>query len=302
MKIAILSDIHGNEVALDAVIEDAKKNKVDTYIVAGDLITDFPASNEVVDKVHKLTPYVIKGNREAYLEQYLATKESNRWKKLQNRTLACIYESLTKENVEYIQNLKEQLSLNLEGLTIRVVHGTLDGISKCMDMENQVQLEEETKKIEEQILIVGHTHVKASYIEVNGKIVINDGSVGLPRCSTNAQYVILNYEAGKPEITAKEVPYDKEKLKEKIRQYVNLRDTYIWMNLSYYDVLHNEDIRMQFTNEAIEQMHKRYQIKEAKEEAVRYSKFNEIDDDIYSKLAKKYEKYFLIEEGMAKCD
>lgn len=294
MKIAVFSDIHGNDVALDAVIEDAKKERVDTYIVAGDLITDFPASNEIIDKVRNLTPYVIKGNREAYLEKYLSTKAENRWKGLQNKTLACIYDSLTKENVEYVQNLQEQLSLNLAGLTIRVVHGALDGISKCIDMENQEQLELETKKIEEQILIVGHTHVNANYVNINGKIIINDGSVGLPRYSTKAQYVIINYEEGKISIQLKEVSYDKEKLKEKISQFVGLKDTYIWMNLSYYDVLYNEDIRMQFTNEAIEQMHKRYHIEETKEEVVRYSKFNDIDDDIYSELAKKYEKYFLI--------
>lgn len=294
MKIAVFSDIHGNDVALDAVIEDCKKEQVDTYIVAGDLITDFPASNEIINKIRKLTSYVIKGNREAYLTQYLATKESNRWKRVQNKTLACIYDSLTKENIEYIQNLKEQLSLNLEGLTIRVVHGALDGISKCIDLENQDILELETKKFEEQILIMGHTHATPCYVRCDDKIMINDGSVGLPRYSTDAQYVIINYEVGKISIQLKEVSYDKEKLKEKISQFVGLKDSYIWMNLSYYDVLYNEDIRVQFTNEAIEQMHKRYHIEETKEEIVRYSKFNDIDDDIYMELAKKYEKYFLL--------
>lgn len=294
MKIAVFSDIHGNDVALDAVIEDTKKEKVDTYIVAGDLITDFPVSNEIIDKIRNLTPYVIKGNREAYLDEYLVTKNLDRWKKIQNKTLACIYESLSQENVEYIQSLPEQLSLNLDGLTIRVVHGALDGISKCIDLEKQDILELETQKFEEQILIMGHTHATPSYIECNGKFMINDGSVGLPRYSTNAQYVMINYELGKLEIKTKEVPYNKEKLKEEIRQFVNLKDTYIWMNLSYYDVLYNQDIRMQFTNEAIEQMHKRYQVEEVAEESIRYSKFNEIDDDIYIELAKKYEKYFLI--------
>lgn len=294
MKIAVLSDIHGNDVALEAVLKDAKKEQIDTYIIAGDLITDFPASNEIIDKIKKLTPYVIKGNREAYLEEYLKTKTDNRWKKVQNKPLACIYDSLTKENIEYIQNLPEQLSLNLEGLTIRVVHGALDGISKCIDLEEQGILELETKKFKEQILIMGHTHVLPSYVECKGKIIINDGSVGLPRYSTHAQYVIIDYQKDKLKIQPKEVEYSKEKLKEQISQFTRLEDTYIWINLSYYDVIYNEDIRMQFTNEAIEQMHKRYHIEETKEESIRYSKFNDIDDDIYMKLAKKYEKYFLI--------
>ena len=225
MKIAIFSDIHGNEIALDAVIKDAKKNQVDTYIVAGDLITDFPTSNGIIDKVRKLTPYVVKGNREAYLEEYLRSQKDEKWKKAQNKTLACIYHSLTKENVAYIQSLPEQLSLNLEGLTIRVVHGALEGISKCMDMENKEQLVLETKKLKEQILIVGHTHVNASYVQCNGKIIINDGSVGLPRYCNKAQYVILCYEMGKISLDIKEDENDKEKFKEQKRQLQEKEDT-----------------------------------------------------------------------------
>ncbi len=42
MKVAVLSDIHGNMVALEEVLKDAKKEQVNEYIVLGDMITDFP--------------------------------------------------------------------------------------------------------------------------------------------------------------------------------------------------------------------------------------------------------------------
>ena len=41
MKIAVLSDIHGNEYAFDAVCDDIKKQSVDKVLILGDLITDF---------------------------------------------------------------------------------------------------------------------------------------------------------------------------------------------------------------------------------------------------------------------
>jgi protein phosphatase len=54
MKIAILSDIHGNRLALEAVLNDIKKNKTDQIIILGDLITDFPQeTNNVLNIVKK---------------------------------------------------------------------------------------------------------------------------------------------------------------------------------------------------------------------------------------------------------
>ena len=52
LKIAILSDIHGNIVALEEAIKDAKTQGVEQYIVLGDLITDLPFTNEIIDKLN----------------------------------------------------------------------------------------------------------------------------------------------------------------------------------------------------------------------------------------------------------
>ena len=51
IKVAVLSDIHGNIVALEEAIKDAKLNKVDEYIIAGDIILDFPFPNEVINAI-----------------------------------------------------------------------------------------------------------------------------------------------------------------------------------------------------------------------------------------------------------
>lgn len=107
MKIAILSDIHGNIVALNEVLKDAESQNVDKYIVLGDIITDFPAGNEVIEKIKELTPYVIKGNREQYLLNYEKTKNCKHWKTIQNTSLIYHYHILNDENKEYIRSLPE---------------------------------------------------------------------------------------------------------------------------------------------------------------------------------------------------
>ena len=54
MKIAVLSDIHSNIVALEEVLKDAKAQNVDEYIVLGDIITDLPFTDEVIEEVLNL--------------------------------------------------------------------------------------------------------------------------------------------------------------------------------------------------------------------------------------------------------
>ena len=51
IKVAIISDIHGNSVALKEVLKDAKFNNVDEYIFSGDLVNDLPFGNETLEMV-----------------------------------------------------------------------------------------------------------------------------------------------------------------------------------------------------------------------------------------------------------
>jgi predicted phosphodiesterase len=74
MRIALIADVHGNIFALDAVLEDAKKNGADTYVFDGDYIFDMPFSNEVTERIRNLqtasSVHVIAGNKEARLDGY----------------------------------------------------------------------------------------------------------------------------------------------------------------------------------------------------------------------------------------
>lgn len=62
MKIAFISDIHGNAVALESVLEDIDKKNVDRIIVLGDICFRGPEPKRSLDLVRSLDTYVIKGN------------------------------------------------------------------------------------------------------------------------------------------------------------------------------------------------------------------------------------------------
>ncbi len=77
MKYAIISDIHGNLPALNAVLEDARNHDVEAYMLVGDYYCDLPYPNEVVDTIRNLeNAYVIKGNKEGYLNNLAKTDQS----------------------------------------------------------------------------------------------------------------------------------------------------------------------------------------------------------------------------------
>lgn len=258
IKIAVLSDIHGNNIALDAVIEDAKRNNVDEYIVAGDLITDFPGTNEVIDKVRELTKYVIKGNRENYILEYDRTKELDKWKTLQYSNFVYFYNSLTKDNFEYIKTLPETISLNFEGLKVKVVHGSPYHISELTYFDNEELIEKICRDLEEDILVFGHTHEETEFVKKNDKILLQDGVVGMHNNGANqSQYAIIEYENGKVNIIKRAVEYDKDKLKKIIEKSDILDKNRTWTNLCYYCLKTGQDLRTQFVEEGRQKMLKK---------------------------------------------
>lgn len=157
MKIAVLSDIHGNIVALEEAIKDAKSQGVDEFIVLGDIITDLPFTNEPLDIVKELTPYVIKGNREQYLLQYEQSKEDKKWNTLQHKSAICYYDYLSKENKEYIRKLPETLKLEFDGVTIRAIHGSPYSITELLYFDTPL-MDKVFSELEEDILVYGHNH------------------------------------------------------------------------------------------------------------------------------------------------
>ena len=69
MRFAIVSDIHGNLPALNAVIEDARENNINTFIFVGDYCISNPYPDECISRIRSLdNKYIIRGNEEKYLE------------------------------------------------------------------------------------------------------------------------------------------------------------------------------------------------------------------------------------------
>ncbi len=214
MKIALIADVHGNSVALEHVLQDAKKQSVKEFIILGDVIMVGPDPKTVLTTLHSLDPACwIKGNTDMWFE------EIDRGWKPNTPLERAIYQSfnfakkkLSQEDISFIRNLPTERAFTSAEATILCVHGSPGSVNKGMDNSvSQDHLELMVKDIAEEIVVCGHTHVP--YIgQAVGKRIFNVGSVGRPLDGNSlASYGIIDFSTGLPTFEIRRVYYPIEK-------------------------------------------------------------------------------------------
>lgn len=193
MRIAILSDIHSNALALEAVVRSRKFQKCDIYLNVGDAIGYNSNSSEVIQKLIDYNFFSIKGNHEELLIRALSN--NYQYEDLSNTIdigkLTKI-EDLDSTQIEFIKNLPASLVLNDGEAKIHVHHGTPESIFQYLYPDfkhNELGfiIPEDCRW-----LILGNTHWPMIRYTKNTTI-LNPGSVGQPRnFSSNAHWAILD--------------------------------------------------------------------------------------------------------------
>lgn len=219
MKIAVISDIHGNMQAFESVLADIKEEKCDKIFCLGDLAMAGPEPDKTIDKVKELVKspnfVIIQGNTDEYLgqnSQAMADKIKNA-----NPVMGAAYvadlKGIKPENIEFLKNLPPQKKIEISGVTILLVHGSPrannENIFPGMPVE---KVEEMIKGTEAELIFCGHTHQPCGYQTNTKQTVVNVGSVGRPLSEVpKACYAILEISAnGEFYVEHRNVSYDKE--------------------------------------------------------------------------------------------
>ena len=292
IKIAVITDIHGNSVALREVVKDAKENKVDDFVFLGDLINDFPFGNETLEIVKSLSNKVLKGNKEQYLIEL--DEEKYDWDNIQFRNTLFMYNELTKENLEYIKKLPLSMHVEYEGVKFLFAHGSPESVEELLNRRKRDLIENYVNRIDEDALVFGHTHEGMWYEYINGKLVLNAGCCGVsPLYKGKAEYVIIEVLDGKIEnIDLRLVDYDIEEVRRKIIECGILDHDKVLMNIAYSVISGHGEVKNNFLKEAKETALDLYG-KCYKDNAKGiYKYFKLYDDKLWLGLAKKYEEYF----------
>jgi putative phosphoesterase len=248
MKIAVLSDIHGNLTALNAVLNDIKDLGISKYIIAGDHIGDCPEPNEVLEKVKNLKAYVIKGNREEYVLSYHKGR-NNEWSQYkQMASVVWTHNAIDKCNIKYIDELPEQLSIPIEqNNSIRVVHGSpFDMREDLFPDQYPERLEKALNSINESVLICGHTH-KSWNKMLHNKLVVNPGSVGVHfnknKC---AEYAVLTWNDNGWMVSHQKVEYNLKELEEVFYESGLFKSSRAWSRVTLQSIEKGENTVMLF--------------------------------------------------------
>lgn len=237
-RIAILSDVHGNITALNAVLDDIEQRGITRIFCLGDYVTKSVHPDLVIDKLKQVCEVMLIGNCD-----YIICRPEAKPKKFWSR------EKIGEERTNFIFNLPKSYDFYMSGHLIRLFHASpfsLDGIYNPMfsnannnyaniEIKNPEILFKNTKflnKTEEEpepdIVGYAHTHTPC-IVRFKNKTIFNTGSVGIPvemlnsnpddksnKFSTLASYIIVegNYDSkdlSSISFNLVRVPYDIEK-------------------------------------------------------------------------------------------
>lgn len=213
MRFAVIGDIHSNLIALDTVLLDITLRNVDFILCTGDNVGYSPYPNEVIDRLRSNHILSIQGNYDKAIgnrELVCGCDYTEPWlQELAAQSMAFTGGAISDGNREYLKNLPKELRLKSDGLSVLVVHGSPRRINEFLYADSP-ELLEVLDSIPEQVLICGHTH-GAYYRKINGKHVINSGTVGKPNNGKpDATYVVVDIVKDNLTVEIVEVPYDCE--------------------------------------------------------------------------------------------
>lgn len=214
MKIAVLSDIHGNMFALRAVLDDMKQFDIARVFCLGDLAMAGPEPNKTLDFVRTQDWTVIQGNTDEMIANFSDTvyETVKSGAEIMANALEQDVNEISDENKKYLKNLPINKSTEIGGLKILFVHGSPrrnnENVFPNMDMD---VIEDIFNEVDADVVFCGHTHMPCGY-QTNSKVtVVNDGSVGRPFTEDpKACYVIAEINNGNIEIEHRMVDYDKD--------------------------------------------------------------------------------------------
>jgi putative phosphoesterase len=195
-RVALLSDIHGNAVALHAVLEDMRD--VDAIICAGDIVGYGPSPGQCIETVRDRGIPTVQGNHDRAVAQGQPYESGDRY----------AHATLSEGAMEWLEALPRERLLFDD--RVKLVHDHPD------ERDRYTMPAGFTPMLlgDEAVLVLGHTHIQHAEVYEEG-VVVNPGSVGQPRDDDpKAAYAIVDLDG--LSVDLRRVAYDIERVQERI--------------------------------------------------------------------------------------
>jgi putative phosphoesterase len=218
MLLAVISDIHGNLPALEAVLAELEQEQLDEIVCLGDVALG-PQTAETVARVRELGCAVVMGNWDAWVLDGFPRAQGDPWRRFieQGEWWA---QTLSAEDCAFMRTFAPRIELELDGVQVLCFHGS-PGSNEEMVLATTPhdELLRMFAGFDHPLMLGGHTHVQLTRV-VEGTLVINPGSVGLPfrglpvgelqLISPWAEYALVRIEERRISVDLRRTSYDVE--------------------------------------------------------------------------------------------
>ncbi len=205
MRLALISDIHANYIALEAVFTSLATQQITHIICLGDVASTGPQPREVITRLQEIGCPVVMGNMDAWLLQPHIKKEATLLKQnWQDIDLWCA-QQLSSTDRAYLQSFQPTITYPLgNGKVLFCYHGSPRSYKeRILPTTSEEELEQAFAGVQADILVGGHTHVQL-FRRYKDMLILNPGSVGLAmdrvtpisaiRQPSWAEYALLDFD------------------------------------------------------------------------------------------------------------
>ena len=211
MKFGVISDIHANLPALNAVLQHAQQHNIKTIYNLGDMLGYGAFPDQVINELKSNNIISILGNYDRKVLK--VKKKADKWSK-SKKTLKWLafkwaYDKLSPDNLIYLHSLPETRRIKYENLNILLVHGSPASRQEPIYQKtSDERLAELAKMAEADIVFCGHTH-QSLVKHFNRTFFINPGSVGRQNDGDpRAAYAIITINKSEVSIHQFRLPYN----------------------------------------------------------------------------------------------
>lgn len=181
MRLAVISDIHGNFDALVPVLKKAKLEDVDHLLILGDIVGYYYHPDKILEALSNWSFDIIKGNHEVIMDELIKNPSLNssiRSKYGSGHQIAI--EKLSPKQIDFLTNLPENKSVTYDNISILMSHGSPWSIDDYIYPDTDKSIVQRCNSISHDFVLIGHSHY-AFALKNSNSILINPGSVGQSR-------------------------------------------------------------------------------------------------------------------------
>ncbi len=218
MRIAILSDIHGNYTALREVLIDCKRLEVRKIIVLGDFVGYYYQADKVIESLSPWIECAIAGNHEILMKELLNnTRSLSEYEEIYGSGLITSIKNMRKAHIDYLLGLPENCKINIAGHKFFLCHGSPQDQKQYIYPDSPTEILNSCQVKDAEYVLLGHTHYPM-LAKCGKNLLLNPGSVGQARdLGGLASWLLYDDQTGV--FTFRRTPYPVDDLITEIKKH-----------------------------------------------------------------------------------